>query len=322
MHGTMVSYLLGELPIDEQVKLEERYTTNEFEFESLLATENDLIDAYVRNELSTSQRLRFEKFFLISPKRRQRLAFAQALATYTSHHPMAKTISAQAAGVRSTLELAYGWVRTQVPALRLAAAAAAVLILASTGIWIMTHRNPAPDSVAVVNESTAKSVEPTKAPNPEPSPSLPAVVAKDQKGKETTSKEPNKSFTNQPKKPAGRMAPVAFVLTPEAVRGVESESNKLVIPKDNPNIQLKLELEDGEEYKAFNVEIDTVEGTKILDQKNIKVTKSRTSRLVIVDVKSQLLPTNDYIIKLAGINAKGEAEDFTSYSFSISQSAN
>jgi len=76
----MVQYLLGNLSVEEQVRIEDRAFSDSNYMGALEAAEADLIDAYVRDELSQSERRRFERRFLISPQRRSKVEFARDLA--------------------------------------------------------------------------------------------------------------------------------------------------------------------------------------------------------------------------------------------------
>jgi cell division protein FtsB len=73
----MIRYLLGDVPEDEQIRIEERFFTDDEYFEQLLALEDDLIDDYVNGELTDRERKQFEEYFLASPTRRQRVEFAK-----------------------------------------------------------------------------------------------------------------------------------------------------------------------------------------------------------------------------------------------------
>src|SRR5437660_1464531 len=72
--------LLGELPEDERVKLEERCLDDAAFLEALAAAENDVVDSYVRNELDEVEREMFEKRYLASPRHRRRVDAAAAIA--------------------------------------------------------------------------------------------------------------------------------------------------------------------------------------------------------------------------------------------------
>ena len=75
----MHSYLLGELPEEEQEKLEARYFADDELFELLLVVEDELLDRYAHGDLTAPERRRLERHFLQSQARRKRLMFAEAL---------------------------------------------------------------------------------------------------------------------------------------------------------------------------------------------------------------------------------------------------
>jgi hypothetical protein len=77
-------YLLGDLSEDQQVDVEDRAFADREVLDALEAAEADLIDAWVRGELSPSERRAFERRFLTSLQRRNKVEFARALAKVTS----------------------------------------------------------------------------------------------------------------------------------------------------------------------------------------------------------------------------------------------
>jgi hypothetical protein len=87
-------YLLGELPVAEQRRLEEQLFSDAEAFERLAAVEEDLIDDYVCGDLSQKQRERFERHFLISPERRERLALAKTLVATVSEEEQPEAVAA------------------------------------------------------------------------------------------------------------------------------------------------------------------------------------------------------------------------------------
>ena len=72
-------YLLGELSEAELDRVEERLfaAADRDSEEQLSPAEDELIDSYVRGELSASEREHFESWFLTSPRRRERLELAR-----------------------------------------------------------------------------------------------------------------------------------------------------------------------------------------------------------------------------------------------------
>lgn len=79
---TATRFLLGELPEDEQERLERRVLEDGAAGESVAAVEDDLLDAYAAGELPRRQRLAFERRLRASGSLRRRAAFARALARH------------------------------------------------------------------------------------------------------------------------------------------------------------------------------------------------------------------------------------------------
>src|SRR6185295_13277350 len=90
----IVRYLLGELSEDEQTRLEESYFADPAVFTKVTTVENTLVDKYARGLLSTEDHRRFEQHYLAHPERRERVKFAEALATkIDSHKPVARSVT-------------------------------------------------------------------------------------------------------------------------------------------------------------------------------------------------------------------------------------
>lgn len=85
-------YLLGNIQVEgERRKIEKRLMLDDDYFEEILIQEDELIQDYVDDQLSTGERRRFEKHFLISEERRDKIKFARALRRYINEqHPSEK----------------------------------------------------------------------------------------------------------------------------------------------------------------------------------------------------------------------------------------
>ena len=75
----IVGYLLGDLPEEKQSEVEDRAFQDEQYLQEILAAESDLIDEYVRGELSGRARQQFESRFLASAERLRRVGRLQQL---------------------------------------------------------------------------------------------------------------------------------------------------------------------------------------------------------------------------------------------------
>jgi hypothetical protein len=82
-------YLLGSLPAEESEHLDELSLTDDDFAWRLREVENDLVDAYVRSELSGTTLDRFRAFYLASPKRHEKVVFAEDLLRFQAGAPKA-----------------------------------------------------------------------------------------------------------------------------------------------------------------------------------------------------------------------------------------
>src|ERR1044072_1255442 len=126
-------YLLGELPEEQQVDIEDRAFEDKDYLATITAVENDLIDEYVRHELSEAERRRFEDRFLASAERRKRVEFARALASVAS-----ETAVVEKPVAISWLDSLKAFVRGFNPAGQFALAAIMLLLIVG-GAWLLTE---------------------------------------------------------------------------------------------------------------------------------------------------------------------------------------
>lgn len=77
--ATVRQYLLGQLADSSRDQFEQRFFTDDELVDELLATEDELIEAYIAGELSKDEAEWFAKYFLITPERQQKLSFRKAL---------------------------------------------------------------------------------------------------------------------------------------------------------------------------------------------------------------------------------------------------
>ena len=129
-------YLLGRLSEPQTSKLESEYVADEERFEEILAVEDDLRDAYVRGQLSSSDREAFEKRFLILPDQRQKLEFAKVLHRYLLQLPASSPVS------RLEHEWPFGMAKLRAwPRVALAAAVLVIFVtLVLSGRWLERFR--------------------------------------------------------------------------------------------------------------------------------------------------------------------------------------
>ena len=75
----MRRYLLGELSEQERDQLDQRYFSDDEQFEILSALEDELVHDYVSGDLSDQESKRFEAHNLKSPRIKHKAQLAEAL---------------------------------------------------------------------------------------------------------------------------------------------------------------------------------------------------------------------------------------------------
>lgn len=145
----IINYLLSRLDEDEQRRVEERLLTDNGYFDLLLMAEDDLIDEYLRGDLSVDERERFEAHFLCSPERRKKLNFGMALKGYISAESAAH--GRKAINTRP----GYGWWKPlfSAPFMRLAAAAIIVVVLGVAGWRVFFYEPELNKGVTALNKA-------------------------------------------------------------------------------------------------------------------------------------------------------------------------
>src|SRR5260221_4791475 len=92
----LIQYLLGSLADTEAERLDELSITDDEGAWRLTAAENDLVDAYVRGELSGETLRRFETHYLSSQKRQDQARLAHPLRLLVDKAPMSAADAAPA----------------------------------------------------------------------------------------------------------------------------------------------------------------------------------------------------------------------------------
>jgi len=133
----LVRYLLGDLPDEDQVRVEARAFADREYFRLIEAVEADLVDAYVRGELSGSERRHFENRFLASAERREKIEFAKALTRLVADSNATAAVSSPAGVVTQPTwrELLAASVRSWTPTFRYAFAATAAAAVVAALAW-------------------------------------------------------------------------------------------------------------------------------------------------------------------------------------------
>ena len=155
------SYLLGTTSEPERTAIDRSLLTDGGEFELFLLAEDELIEAYIQQELSSVERTQFEQCFLLAdPERQQKLRLALALHRYANDAAKSLPDKVKAAAASTAAES--WWTVFRRPAWQMAMAGA-LLVVALVGL--KTFFNPTePNQIAHGSPSPTVTVAPTSAP--------------------------------------------------------------------------------------------------------------------------------------------------------------
>lgn len=297
-------FLLGNLSESERAEMEDGFLTQDDFYQELLIAEDDLIDAYVRDELPAPERALFEQRRLTLPHTRARVEFAQALFNSVSGKTAVTPARVPDRGV-SWWQFLAGPFATRRPALAFTFAAA-LLVIVLVGLWFLTDKR----RTRRVPEQ-AKTIQPTPAPPRESSTPIPTAEQQ-----QVTRDEVNSNRTPATETPK-RTAPViaTFTLSPGLVRS-ENGAGPLVLPSGTTEVQLRLSLE-GETHKKYRVTLSTPEGRKVWSRDVTGGRPSIESTHITLSLPADLLESGDYVMDLSGANADGKWESVADYSFRV-----
>jgi CHAT domain-containing protein len=130
-------YLLRQLTDDEQLQIEQRLITDDELFDQLQVAEDELIDRYLAGALGKDDAEMFERHFLATPERQQKLRFAKVFRRYVTTHPSEPLQKSpdQTQRITAQLRTLWGWPQFFSASPLRAAAFAVMILVAGLGVW-------------------------------------------------------------------------------------------------------------------------------------------------------------------------------------------
>jgi hypothetical protein len=147
----IIAYLLEELPEDDLERFEDECLAQETWPTQINLVEEDLIDAYLRNELTPDRRQRFERNYLTTPARQERVSMAAALLRHIDECNAAMAAVAAPPTEPTWAERLRAFWSSQAWGLRAATSIAVVAVMAGA-LWLFV-RAPSPRTFATLTLS-------------------------------------------------------------------------------------------------------------------------------------------------------------------------
>lgn len=319
-------YLLGRLPEEERDALELRLLTDDDTYRAVLAAEDELLDAYARGELSAADRRAFDEHLRPQPDLAERLSFARALQAYG-----AEAASPQSAGWSDRLA---AWLTSLVPApapaLRLATAGLAVVLLATAG-WLAWHsaelsrqvdelqaergalagerrdlmasRDRLADELAAARAAAADRHASTEE----------LAAARARVDELETELE---SARRQRVEPRREPVTASFLL---ALATRSAGTPELSLPAAADVVRLQLDTAGDDAYfDAFRVRLQGADGAQVWSRAGLAA--DATTGTVDVELPAELLPSGHYEVLLEGLGGDRQRELVGAYEFDVKRS--
>jgi hypothetical protein len=309
-------YLLGDLPEEQQVEIEDRAFSDKEYLAQITAVENDLIDEYVRQELSPAERQQFETRFLASAERRKRVEFARAL----TRVPVTETtVVSQTTMQWSWRDSLYAFINGLNPAARFGVAAA-MLVMVVGGAWLLTETLRLRSRLTQLQAQNQarqselqQQIEAERRRNEE----LNARLGQEKQQREQTDESLRQlTEAGDATTPPPRPVIASLMLLPGLSRG-GGEKVSLVMPDDARLVRLQIGIDPEEQYKTYAVELRTVAGRQVWTRENLAARTRRGGRTVGLTLPATVLKSGNYELKLSGIAESGRAEDVGFYYFDV-----
>ena len=304
-------YLLSDLPEEEQSVLEQEFLADGSLFEQVWEAENQLIDNYVRGQLTSVEKDLFERNYLASPVHRQRLAFAENFvrAADSVTAPVTPDIeTARSTNRRNSLLPGRNSNRLRW------AMAAAVLLFAASSIWLFAETRRLREQLNqarhdVASEQRIKELEKELEAQRKQRDELAAELAAAREeqlpptGRDT---QPNQS--EQP-------SVLSFLLSPVLMRS-GGEPQELKVSKDINAILLKMRVQESD-GRLFQVRLRRVDGAQIWSTSSIRARTQEKDLVVSVNIPADRIANGDYILTLSATKSANDLEEINRYFFRV-----
>ncbi len=341
---TMIAYLLGSLPETEAEAFDELSFADDEFADELNAAEKDLVDAFINGELSGEKLKQFKNYYLVSPRRREKVEFAKAFQSFAEKQlaETEKFFIAEAKPKQTWAGFLSDLFTISRPSRQWGFAFAALALVVFGG-WLMVEnarlRSQMGDEQArrdtiLQRESELQQRERQlqdeianqRTTNAEAEKELANIRAERERLEQELKKEQEQKrlierreaepqLADKSKTPISPSRPISiasFILTP-ALRG-NNELKTISIPAQTDLVKMQLELE-ADDYKSYRVVLHNQSNNQILWRSGqLKSKVKGANNVLTLRFPAKLLKPQVYSLEVYGLN-----EIISDYSFRVVQ---
>jgi hypothetical protein len=312
-----VQYLLGTLSDEKSAQLEELYFSDDAEFEEFEVAEEELIDRYVRGELSEFERNQLETAIAASPRLEERVQFARVWKDKVAASTKPVTVSSRIESPKVERPRTTWWsslfgvsVESRAPRLALAFGVLLLLVGGTAFVFSWMKGREARQLAAQKTEQRQGEIDKQAAASSSPA---------DQLATQSPQPSPNVNATapGQPENQNSSVSKpfVAVTLSPGVTRSAGA-SNDVRITSGIKEVRLTLNLRDPD-YVAYRAGIHPVGRPNIFSSGFVTPRRLRSGAIITINVPAKQLPPGDYGIGLEGRTSTGTVETVDDYSFRV-----
>lgn len=296
----MRRYLLGDLPEAEQLALEAEFFADGNLLELMQHIETDLVDEYVRGQLSNADQQQFERHYLTTPAHQQRVEFARELLRAANEQAALQSVQPKESFWEKLLA------SLRAPQFAFGAAVTAAVLLVAGIVWLKNQQANWQEQIAKTESERAAEQERLR--------ELETRLAQQNQLNSELSAELER-LRAESSKPTSSPSVFSFVLL-SGVRGGEQPTLKLPPSAEQIRLQMKLE---SNEYRRYSASIRAVGGGQNLNALPARATANPNGVTVSVIVPASKLSSVDYILTLTGTDSAGVREEINRYFFRLSK---
>ena len=303
---TIRRYLLGDLKGSKLERLEKRFMTDAGYAELVAELERNLADEYAAGMLSSKERAKVERSFLLTPQGREKIRFARALNRFISENDAAEASSEDLAASSRTASTT-SFLRYRAPLIRYAVSITVLLLLLSAWLAFKMLRL---QNQSKINNQNRLDLEAQVAELRGENDRLVDELRREREQRDALEREltpPVSNVDQNGSSIASGNKLAMIVLAPGRVRS-KSNGGILVINQSSARAQFRLLLES-DDHISFKAVLHASEGSEIWTSPWQAASKSGTQKSVSVTLSVNLLPQGDYFFQLTGKTEAANAEE-------------
>ena len=290
-------FLLGQLPPEEQGRIEELAFEDPNTFTFLESIEDDLIDEYIHGDLSAEEERHFKDHFLSLPDRRNNLRVSLLLQQHFD----------KTADVSPKISFSFlDWFKLQSFVLQISMTLAALgLVIFAIWVFIRAWEARQPTPIQAEFDRPVAIPSPSFKASPSVEPTAPPVHVENKPKRVTPEKQT-------------RSAAYAFVLAPSASPRGGAGVRQLTLAPDTSKMPVELALISRGNFRTYEAALEDEAGTVLQHWSNLKAEYLTSGKALQIEVPAALLkPQAFYRIVVSGVSLEGQTEVIARYPFEV-----